>query len=155
MIIVDEAGKAGTLALASMIAVALARGASVRLVGDDKQLSSISAGGVLRDLAHLHGAITLSQVMRFASASEAQAGLALRDGDPSGIAFYLDAQRVHVGTQAAASDMAFQAWQADIAEDKHSLLLAPTHELVSELNDRARLHRLTELGGRAPASKRC
>lgn len=150
LIIVDEAGKAGTLALASMIAVALAKGASVRLVGDDKQLSSISAGGVLRDLAHLHGAITLSQVMRFASASEAQAGLALRDGDPSGIAFYLDAQRVHVGTQAAASDMAFEAWQADIAEDKHSLLLAPTHELVSELNDRARLHRLTELGEHAP-----
>lgn len=150
LIIVDEAGKAGTLALASMIAVALARGASVRLVGDDKQLSSISAGGVLRDLAHLHGAITLSQVMRFASASEAQAGLALRDGDPAGIAFYLDEQRVHVGTQAAASDMAFEAWQSDIAHDKHSLLLAPTHPLVSELNDRARLHRLTELGDRAP-----
>ncbi|MBX9918607.1 MAG: relaxase domain-containing protein [Mycolicibacterium frederiksbergense] len=150
LIIVDEAGKAGTLALASMIAVALARGASVRLVGDDKQLSSISAGGVLRDLAHLHGAITLSQVMRFASAAEAQAGLALRDGDPSGIAFYLDEQRVHVGTQAAASDMAFQAWQSDIAAGEHSLLLAPTHDLVSELNDRARLHRLTELGARAP-----
>lgn len=150
LIIVDEAGKAGTLALASMIAVALAKGASVRLVGDDKQLSSISAGGVLRDLAHLHGAITLSQVMRFASAAEAQAGLALRDGDPSGIAFYLDEQRVHVGTQAAASDMAFEAWQSDIAHDKHSLLLAPTHDLVSELNDRARLHRLTELGEHAP-----
>jgi len=150
LIIVDEAGKAGTLALASMIAVALARGASVRLVGDDKQLSSISAGGVLRDLAHRHGAITLSQVMRFASAAEAQAGLALRDGDPSGIAFYLDEQRVHVGTQAAASDMAFQAWQSDIAAGEHSLLLAPTHDLVSELNDRARLHRLTELGARAP-----
>lgn len=150
LIIVDEAGKAGTLALASMIAVALARGASVRLVGDDKQLSSISAGGVLRDLAHLYGAITLSQVMRFASAAEAQAGLALRDGDPSGIAFYLDEQRVHVGTQAAASDMAFEAWQSDIAAGEHSLLLAPTHDLVSELNDRARLHRLTELGARAP-----
>ena len=150
LIIVDEAGKAGTLALASMIAVALARGASVRLVGDDKQLSSISAGGVLRDLAHRHGAITLSQVMRFASAAEAQAGLALRDGDPSGIAFYLDEQRVHVGTQAAASDMAFEAWQSDIAAGEHSLLLAPTHDLVSELNDRARLHRLTELGARAP-----
>ena len=153
MIIVDEAGKAGTLGLSSMITVALAKGASVRLIGDDKQLASISAGGVLRDLAHQHGAITLSQVMRFASAAEAQAGLALRDGDPAGIAFYLDEQRVHVGTQAAASEMAFQAWQADLAADKHSLLLAPTHDLVSELNDRARLHRLTQLGAKAPTTE--
>ena len=45
LLIVDEAGKAGTLALDSVIATALVRGASVRLIGDDRQLASISAGG--------------------------------------------------------------------------------------------------------------
>ncbi len=150
LLVIDEAGKAGTLALDSVIAAALARGASVRLIGDDKQLASISAGGVLRDLAHSSGAITLSQVMRFASPSEAQAGLALREGDPSGIAFYIDHQRVHVGTDAMALDMAFEAWREDNDQGQHSLLLAPTHDLVSELNERARLHRLTSLGEDVP-----
>ena len=150
LLIIDEAGKAGTLALDSVISAALARGASVRLIGDDKQLASISAGGVLRDLAHSSGAITLSQVMRFASPAEAQAGLALREGDPSGIAFYIDQQRVHVGTDAMAVDMAFDAWREDNEQGQHSLLLAPTHDLVTELNERARLHRLTSLGDQAP-----
>ncbi|MBU8840659.1 MobF family relaxase [Mycolicibacterium goodii] len=150
LLIVDEAGKAGTLALDAVITTALARGASVRLIGDDKQLSSISAGGVLRDLAHDSGAITLSQVMRFASAAEAQAGLALREGDPAGIAFYIDHQRVHVGTDAMAIDMAFDAWRKDNEQGHHSLLLAPTHDLVTELNERARLHRLTKLGEQTP-----
>ena len=49
LLIVDEAGKAPTAELDAVIGLALARGASVRLVGDDHQLSSVSAGGVLRD----------------------------------------------------------------------------------------------------------
>ncbi|MCH9731676.1 MAG: relaxase domain-containing protein [Actinomycetia bacterium] len=153
LLIVDEAGKAGTLALDSVIAIALARGASVRLIGDDRQLSSISAGGVLRDLAHNSGAITLSQVMRFVSPAEAQAGLALREGDPAGIAHYLDNQRVHVGAEVAAIDMAFAAWSQDIDAGEHSLLLAPTHEVVDELNQRARLARLHALGDAAPSDE--
>ena len=48
-----------------MITHALARGASVRLVGDDCQLGSISAGGVLRDIAATTDALTLSELVRF------------------------------------------------------------------------------------------
>ncbi len=153
LLIVDEAGKAGTLALDSVIKIALARGASVRLIGDDKQLASISADGVLRDLAHTVGAITLSQIMRFVSPAEAQAGLALREGDPAGIAYYLDHQRVHVGTDAAAIEMAFAAWSQDTDAGQHSLLLAPTHEMVDELNQRARLKRLNAMGESAPTAQ--
>ena len=65
LLIVDEAGKASTAELDAVIGLALARGASVRLVGDDHQLSSVSAGGVLRDLAADHRALTLSEVVRF------------------------------------------------------------------------------------------
>ncbi len=42
-----------------------ARGASVRLVGDDRQLAAVAAGGVLRDIAHQVGAVTLTEVRRF------------------------------------------------------------------------------------------
>ena len=38
--------------------------------------------------------------------------------------------------------MAYQAWAADIAAGRDSILLAPTNPLVAELNERARLDRL-------------
>ena len=72
LIIVDEAGKAATAGLDTMITDALRKGASVRLGGDDGQLSSISAGGVLRDIAETTYALTLSEVVRFKSPAEAQ-----------------------------------------------------------------------------------
>jgi hypothetical protein len=118
----------------------------VRLIGDDQQLASISAGGILRDLADRHETVTLSTVVRFAhpetGPAEAAASLAIRAGDPAGIGFYIDHHRVHVGADATAADMAYHAWAADIAAGRDSILLAPTNPLVAELNERARLDRL-------------
>ena len=59
LVIVDEAGMAGTLDLAAVVDYAAGRGASVRLVGDDRQLAAVGAGGVLRDIDRTHGAVTL------------------------------------------------------------------------------------------------
>lgn len=147
LLIVDEAGMASTADLDTLIGHALARGASVRLIGDDQQLASISAGGVLRDLAERHSAVTLSTVVRFTHAetgqAEAAASLAMRAGDPAGIGFYIDHGRVHVGADQHAADMAYEAWAADRAAGRDSILLAPTNELVAQLNERARLDRLT------------
>jgi len=69
-VVIDEAGQAGTLHLDTVIGCAVARGASVRLIGDDQQLASISAGGVLCDIRHRHGAKTLLEVVRFEDNSE-------------------------------------------------------------------------------------
>ncbi|OBK59449.1 exonuclease V subunit alpha [Mycobacterium gordonae] len=150
LLIVDEAGMASTTDLDTLISHALACGASVRLIGDDQQLSSISAGGVLRDLAQRHDAVTLSTVVRFThpetGQAEAAASLAIRAGDPAGIGFYIDHGRVHVGADQHAADMAYQAWAADRAAGRDSILLAPTNELVAHLNERARLDRLTAVG---------
>ncbi|MCV7047349.1 relaxase domain-containing protein [Mycobacterium frederiksbergense] len=142
LIVVDEAGKAATAGLDAMITDALRKGASVRLVGDDGQLSSISAGGVLRDIAEATDALTLSEVVRFRSAAEAAAGLALHDADPAGIGFYIDHHRVHVGTDDTAADMAYRAWRADLAAGADSILLAPTNDVINALNARARTDRL-------------
>ena len=144
MIIVDEAGKAGTLEIDAVIGHALAKGASVRLVGDDCQLGSISAGGVLRDIAAETDALTLSQLVRFADTAEGAATLAIRAGDPAGIGFYVDHHRVHVGADEAAADMAYTAWAADILAGRDSVLLAPTNDIVDALNVRARLDRLAD-----------
>lgn len=143
LVIIDEAGKAGTLELDAVIGHALAKGASVRLVGDDGQLASLSAGGVLRDIAAETDALTLSQLVRFASAAEGAASLALRAGDPAGIGYYIDHHRVHVGADETAADMAYTAWRTDTVAGRDSLLLAPTNDTVDALNARARLDRLT------------
>ena len=152
LLIVDEAGKASTFDLDAVIGHAMARGASVRLVGDDQQLASISASGVISDIAARHETLTLSTVVRFADPGESAASLAMREGDPAGIAYYIDHRRVHVGADQNAADMAYAAWAADIAAGRDSILLAPTNEQVAELNERARLDRLTNGGGSASAT---
>lgn len=142
LVIVDEAGMADTLTLARIIDHAIDNGASVRLIGDDRQLSAIGAGGILRDIATSHRAARLDELMRFADPAEAVASLALRDGDPSALGYYLDQDRVHVGDITTSTDAVFTAWSEDRAAGLDSLMLAPTRELVSELNQRARTARL-------------
>ena len=140
--IIDEAGMADTLTLDTAVQFAIGRGASVRLVGDDQQLAAIGAGGVLRDIKHTHGALRLTELHRFTNPAEAAASLALREGKPEALKFYLDHGRVHVGDLATTTEDAFNAWVSDRAAGLDAIMLAPTRHLVAELNRRARDHRL-------------
>ena len=108
--IIDEAGMADTLTLDTAVQFAIDRGASVRLIGDDQQLAAIGAGGVLRDIKQTHGALHLTELHRFTNPAEAAASLALREGNPSALDFYLDHGRVHVGDIATTTEDAFTAW---------------------------------------------
>ncbi|NLH69123.1 MAG: relaxase domain-containing protein [Brooklawnia sp.] len=146
LVIIDEAGMADTLTLDAVVSWAVEQGASVRLIGDDQQLAAVGAGGVLRDIQTSQGASVLTELMRFTDPGEAAASLALRDGDVSGLGFYLDTGRVHVGDLATMTDEAFQAWQSDTAAGRASIMLAPTRDLVGELNQRARTDRLARAG---------
>jgi conjugative relaxase-like TrwC/TraI family protein len=141
LLIIDEAGMADTLSLDAAVQFAIDRGASVRLVGDDQQLAAIGAGGVLRDITHTHGALRLTELHRFTNPAEAAASLALRDGDPTGLEFYLDHGRIHVGDVATTTEDAFNAWVSDRAAGLDTIMIAPTRDLVAELNARARSHR--------------
>ena len=151
LVIIDEAGMAATTDLAQVIDWITGRGGTVRLIGDDQQLASVASGGVLRDLAETHGAVTLSQVMRFRDPAEGAASLALRAGDGSALGYYLDQHRVHVGDQTTAADQLFTAWAADRAAGRDAIMLAPTRDLVAALNTRARQHRLTHTAASTPA----
>ena len=84
----------------------------------------------------------VSELHRFADPAEAAATLAVRDGRPEAIGFYLDRQRVHIGDPTTTLDAAFNAWQADRSHGRDAIVLAPTRELVRILNQRARDHRL-------------
>ena len=142
LVVVDEAGMAGTQALDTAVDFVLGRGGSVRLVGDDHQLASVSAGGVVRDIADTLGAVTLTHVIRFANPVEGDASLALRTGDTAGIGFYLDNDRVHVGDSATVVDGAYRAWATDRDAGLDAVMLAPTRDTVTALNLRARADRL-------------
>jgi conjugative relaxase-like TrwC/TraI family protein len=140
LVIIDEAGIADTLTLDAAVQFALGRGANVRLVGDDQQLAAIGAGGVLRDITHTHDALRLTELHRFTDPAEAAASLALREGDPEALGFYLDHGRVHVGDLATTTQDAFAAWVSDQAEGLDAIMLAPTRQLVADLNRQARHH---------------
>ncbi len=101
---------ADTLSLDAAVAFVTARGGQVRLIGDDQQLAAIGAGGVLRDIAATHGALHLTELLRFTDPAEGAASLALREGTTEALGFYLDHDRVHVGDLATITDDVFTAW---------------------------------------------
>ena len=145
LVIIDEAGQAATTELASAIRFITNRGGAVRLIGDDQQLAAVGAGGVLRDIQQQYGASTLSEIRRFHDPAEAAATLAVREGDAAALGFYADNARIRVGDLGAVAEQAYDAWAADRAAGLDSVLLAPTRELVSQLNVRARAERLLPL----------
>ena len=153
LVVIDEAGMADTLTLDAAVHFIVGRGGSVRLIGDDQQLAAIGAGGVLRDIAHTHGAVRLTELHRFTDPAEGAASLALRDGRPEALGFYLDQRRVHVGDLTALTEEVFSAWQTDRSSGLDAIMLAPTRELVSQLNQRARAHRLDHRTGQQPARR--
>ena len=158
LVVIDEAGMADTLSLDEAVGFVISRGGSVRLVGDDQQLAAIGAGGVLRDIQSTHGAVRLTELLRFADPAEGAATLALREGRLEALGFYLDHGRVHVGDLTTMTDDLFDAWRADRDRGLDAIMLAPTRDLVSELNQRARAHRLQadsdHSGHRDPARRR-
>lgn len=167
LLLVDEAGMSGTGDLAELIGAVTFAGGSVRLVGDTAQLSSPAAGGILRDVVRAHGAAELDTPVRFTHPAEAEATLAIRAGDPTGLNFYADHGRIHTaapipgrathdgaitgdrGKDTTSGDglgCALKAWAADRAAGRDSLLLAGSNTLVTELNARARATRLALAG---------
>ena len=150
LVIIDEAGMADTLSLGSAVTFIVGRGGSVRLIGDDRQLAAIGAGGVLRDIENSHGGVRLTELHRFTDPAEAAATLALRDGRPKALGFYLDRRRVRVGDSTTTLEAVFNAWRADRSQGLDAIMLAPTRELVRSLNHRARNHRLV---GKTPSQE--
>jgi AAA domain len=144
LVVIEEAGMADTLSLDATVGYIVDRGGSVRLIGDNQQLSAIGAGGVLRDIEATHGAARLREPLRFTDPAEAAATLALRGGQREAIGFYLDNQRIHVGDLTTLTEHVFAGWQHDRFTGLDSIMLAPTRDLVAALNRRARTHRLAD-----------
>ncbi|MEV4237188.1 MobF family relaxase [Nocardia sp. NPDC049737] len=149
LVIVDEHVKIGNLKRLRLLRFLHDRGATIRCIGDPHQLASIEAGGADADMdaAAPEASMTLTHVVRFASNAEATASLQLREGDPAALGWYLDNGRIHAGHEGATHDDAYTAWITDHLAGRDAIMLAATHEIVTELNARARADRITRNGG--------
>ncbi|TFC94499.1 MULTISPECIES: MobF family relaxase [Cryobacterium] len=144
IIVVDEAGMAGTLNLAKVTSIAERHGAHVRLIGDDRQLAAVESGGALRLLEREVGSVKLEEIHRFTSPAEAEATRQLRDpatvGDP--FRWYVDNNRVTGGSIDRMTDHVFAAWQHDDEAGKNAIMLAQQNVTVTDLNTRAQAYRM-------------
>lgn len=142
VLVVDEAGMVGTRALAEIARHAAAARAKVVLVGDDRQLPEIQAGGAFRGLADRVGAAELKEVRRQREGWDREALNALREGDVAGWATrYREHGRVVAAPDSEASRAALVAdwWRAQKeSPESKSVMVALRRVDVADLNDRAR-----------------
>jgi len=149
VVLVDEAGMAGTPALGRLLTLAERSGAVLRLLGDPMQLSAVEAGGALRLLAHAGAAAELDRVHRFTDPAEAAATLGLRQGRPSAIGFYRAHDRISDGSRETMLDEVYDGWRADLGAGRTALMVSASTAEVASLSARARRDRVA--GGQVEA----
>jgi conjugative relaxase-like TrwC/TraI family protein len=142
VVLLDEAGMAGTFNLDRLVRIAASRGAVVRLLGDYRQLGAVESGGALREIAATAGAVELTRLHRFTDPAEAEATLAIRVGDNTGLDFYQRADRMRGGSRTAMTEAAYEGWKADMLAGKVTLISAATGTEVTTLSARAREERV-------------
>ena len=143
VIVIDEAGMAGSKRIAAVVAEAQEAGALVRLIGDPFQLAAVESGGALRLLANTVDVVELENLHRFRAPGEAAATLALRSGEPEDAwTWYLNNNRVVAGTREQMLHAIFTDWQADIEQGHTALMMADDNASVTELNTLAQAYRM-------------
>ncbi|MCQ9334497.1 relaxase domain-containing protein [Corynebacterium phoceense] len=143
MLLVDEAGMATTDNLAALTEIAEESGAVVRFIGDPQQLDAVGTGGLFASMCRFNDAAELTDVMRFEHGNDteqADASLAVRRGDTDAVSFYESRGWVTGGTRDALLVDAVDAYLADTARGRKSLIIATTNADVAALNEMIRAH---------------
>ena len=151
VLVVDEAGMVGTRDLARLVDAAKHAQAKLVLVGDDRQLPEIQAGGLFTALADRLGAIELTEVRRQREPWDRDALAALRDGDLEVFASAYDdhGRIVATPTAEAARERLVADWVQAHERGERAVMLAHRRHDVADLNQRARelLRGLGRIGG--------
>ncbi|MDN5856295.1 MAG: AAA family ATPase, partial [Actinomycetia bacterium] len=152
LLVVDEAGTAATPDLVAIHHACEQAGAKLLLVGDDKQLTAVGAGGALGDIAARGITYDLAEVRRFRDDWEGPASLRLRDGDVSVVDDYVKHGRILDGgtveqTEAAAA----REWLAATLNGKDALLTVGSNAAAARVSNQlraelVRLGRVAETG---------
>ena len=145
VLVVDEAGMVGTRLLARVLAAADSEDATVVLVGDDRQLPEIDAGGAYHGLCERLGAVELTENRRQREEWERQALVLLREGrSHEALAAYVEHGRVVLGPSGdcVRARLVADWWAAEQAGGGDNVMVALRRADVRELNERARALRV-------------
>ncbi len=136
VLLVDEAGMVGTRKLARLLAYADRAEAKVILVGDDRQLSSIDAGGGFRGLRLRLGASELTRNRRQQAAWEQQAlELVRRFEVEQAVGLYREHDRVVLAeTKDELTRGLLADWQQAFQDGQDVVILAHRREDVGQFN---------------------
>jgi conjugative relaxase-like TrwC/TraI family protein len=136
VLVVDEAGMLGSRKLARLLDYAAEARAKVVLVGDDKQLASIEAGGGFRGLRLRLGASTLTENRRQAEPWEREAVEHLRDGNiDAALSAYREHDRlVAVETPGQLKETLLGDWWQSFQQGNRVVILAYRRDEVDQFN---------------------
>jgi Ti-type conjugative transfer relaxase TraA len=148
VLVVDEAGMVGTRTLDRVLTHAEAADSKVVLVGDDRQLPEIEAGGAFRGIKERLSAIELQEVRRQPYGWERDALDLIREGrSQEAIDAYMAHDRVVLDTTSEGTRERLLAdwWVSQDSADP-AVMIAARRSDVADLNRRAR--RIMEREGR-------
>src|SRR6266498_1955838 len=136
VLVVDEAGMLGSRKLARLLDHAADAGAKVVLVGDDKQLAAIEAGGGFRGLRLRLGASTLTENRRQAEPWEREAVEHLRDGNiDAALTAYREHERlVATETPGQLKETMLADWWSAFQQGRRVAILAYRRDEVDQFN---------------------
>jgi hypothetical protein len=145
IVVVDEAGMVGTRQLAAITDLVEQAGGKLILIGDDRQLPEIGAGGLFRALANRLPTVELTDNIRQHHPWERTALTELRDGSADqAIETYRQHRRLIIGhNRDDTIGRAVQDWNRHVTATgdlTSGLLIAHNNDTVTELNQKARTH---------------
>lgn len=140
VVVVDEAGMVGTRMLDRLLGHVERVGAKLVLVGDDRQLPEIDAGGAFAAIKNRLPVLELSEVKRQPDGWERHALDLLREGrSEEALAHYRKHGRVHVASSAEETrHQLVTDWWATQGDIRSGVMIAARRSDVSDLNRRAR-----------------
>lgn len=136
VLVLEEAGTAGTRDLGRLLDEVQQTGAKIVLVGDPKQLPEIAAGGLFAALTERQPTIELHDNRRQQYEWEIEALRQLRDGNSThALHAYLDHGRITVGFDSHHTKTLMLAdWWASTVRGDDAVMLAGRRADVAELN---------------------
>ncbi|MEP6953075.1 MAG: AAA family ATPase [Solirubrobacteraceae bacterium] len=141
VLVVDEAGMVGTRDLALLAERAALRETKLVLVGGDRQLPEIEAGGAFRAIGESIRTLELTEVRRQREAWDRTALNALRNGSVESWAkAYADASRlITARTAPAVREQLVEDWWQAHHRGQDAARIALRRSDVADLNERARI----------------
>ncbi len=148
VVVVDEAGMVGTRQLAAVSDLVEQAEGKLILIGDDRQLPEIDAGGLFRALANRLPTIELTENVRQRDEWERTALTELRDGSvDQAVAMYRQHKRLIIGhDRDHTMARAVKDWYRHVTATgdlTDGLLIGYDNNTVAELNEQARSHLAT------------